>query len=910
MLTQKPLKERAQDVKDRTDLRLLAASLIGGQRKRQAARYDQYFSPFRDDGQRASFTVYADGYYDEVTGESGSCIDFVMNLYRYDLKAAVEFLEAYHGGVPAIEAKPIIRSKQSAQDKAAAPDAGWQAAMQDVIETAHANLLANPAAYAYLHDVRGLSDDTIKQYRLGYFEDWHRTGYRDANGEVVVAPGILIPWQTDGQLFALRIRCRTGNLAEALGIIPDTFFDSKYASVRGSRQSATVYNGDVLQAGEPVLLVEGEFDVLLAQQYSDMAVVTRGSAGSHRNMPATWLDRLQSCSEVLSLLDNDDAGRKATDALNEQLSAPLKLLELPQGKDISDYLLLHEGDFEQITAQPDKANEVADSKPQTATSYVVITVQNEKAETTGSTQQVITTTLEAESAAWWEQGMPDSWRSMLLNHFHNSTAVVFDAVNAALQADLLDPNALTVQDVAEVTGISSRVVDDVFRSQDNVFLQKLGAVPPTDSPRVFAKKAGRTPDYWQVRSLDEILPDALDVVYRLTFEELHVELIARPTERMAKALNLTEEERKQWDASLEDVYIEQDNQQDQAANRAAYVTYTVWAGRLRDPHSTPLAEDRPANNTANYRAALLRGLVKNNPGAHSRSALASLLGMSDSNLDAVYQRAGVVTEQRFVDVPIVDPQNIPQAINKARRENGGGYPLKMVSISPEGDEAYMMYSSEYAASYAQSEIDEGRELIVRLQLTSMQRIATPQEEAECEAKRQAKAKRDRANRLQRESRESERAALANMRRAELEAKAAEEAKSSGRPPQRPIQPQATYTPSKPPEVHYGPDHDPLWLFRQLQDSLDALPQFMWFRGNLYDANTGELLIVMPSLRQMVYILCGADPRTIHEYEPHDHIDERAKRCDSFDETHPLFDEWMADVLSDIGGVLGPLEPYE
>lgn len=862
MLNKATTAQRAQTIKERTNLRDLIAMLLPGSLKRSATRYDQYFSPFRDDGRNASFTVYDDGYFDQVEGVGGTCIDFVMRLYGYSLLEAIDFLESYHGGN--ISAQPIITQRNSHPTPEAPPSDEWQQAMRLFINEAHERLLQTPPALAYLYDVRGLTDETIRKFKLGYNPGWENTTYRDADGIVRAAPGIVIPWEADSTLFAVRIRAHKGNLAQAMGVREDTLFDSKYISVRGSRQSAGLFNADALQTAQAVLLVEGEFDAMLAQQHSDLAVVTRGSAGAHRNFPQRWVNAIEQVGPVYSLLDNDDAGQKATSALSERLEVPLLPLQLPSGKDVSDYLLVDGGSMAAIEQQMAAAQPIIEGELTAA-----ISVQTNQ-------------------SPWWDGGVPDAWRSLMLNFFYNSTAVVIEGLHNAFASGALDPEGFTIKEAAEAIELSPRVIDAVFKSPDNVFLQKVSTVRTPSSPSFFAKTppdaaaddgpaenvGGRPADLWRAMPLSVAKPGALDIAYRVIFEQVHRQVVARPTRRMGDVLNLNDAQLSQWENALSDVFKLQQNEQDRAASRAHYLAHDVWATRLDNPHSTRLSPEIKVTNTASYRAALLRGTVEAKEGGttYSRGAMRQLIGTSDSNLDSMYRRAGVATEQRYVEVEIKNADEINRKIKQAQIENKGGYPLQTIIETQDG-----FYNTGYKADEApkliERELEAGHKVHIRLQLSSRQYIAPTEPVPEAPPPRPETTPE------------------------EVQVAPEMPAKAPARPPRyqplaNPILPER-----KRPKPTYGSEHDPEFIRRQLKVGIEMTQGLHWEDEKLMDGYT--CTIIAPSLMQLLLILLGYDPRTVHEYAPFDPIAERIGRCNDLHPDDPLWDEyddWLIDDL--------------
>jgi hypothetical protein len=116
----------------------------------------------------------------------------------------------------------------------------------------------------------------------------------------------------------------TGNLAEALGRDPEQLGGEespKYLNLADGNQAGALYNADALQPGQALLMVEGEFDVLIARHIAGdlITVVTVGSASYA--LGQRWRDRVYACGRVLSALDNDEAGQPGTARLAELLGS-------------------------------------------------------------------------------------------------------------------------------------------------------------------------------------------------------------------------------------------------------------------------------------------------------------------------------------------------------------------------------------------------------------------------------------------------------------------------------------------------------------------------------------------------------------------------------------------------------------
>ncbi len=175
-------------------------------------------------------------------------------------------------------------------------------------------------ALHYLHR-RGLSDETIWQAQLGYLPgyvwEWRQVGALN------VPCGIVIPWIIDDEVWAVKVRRAAG--------LP------KYMQVAGGSAHG-LYNATHLGDHAVVLLVEGEFDALLAAQESggQMGVATLGSASTTLN--ARWLSMLIHCRKLLVCYDADEAGQKGAARL-QAMTDRAQIVRLPWGKDITEFVM-------------------------------------------------------------------------------------------------------------------------------------------------------------------------------------------------------------------------------------------------------------------------------------------------------------------------------------------------------------------------------------------------------------------------------------------------------------------------------------------------------------------------------------------------------------------------------------------
>ena len=147
---------------------------------------------------------------------------------------------------------------------------------------------------------RGLSAATVERFRLGY----------DPASDCVVLP-------CDGGHF---IRRSVG--------------EKRYLNEKG--QPSPLFQSDLLRGEEPVFLVEGAFDALACEELGFRAVALNGAG--NREKVAEILRTLPKHAPIALLPDNDKAGSEWATALQEEFPALYRCIDLPEGKDINEFL--------------------------------------------------------------------------------------------------------------------------------------------------------------------------------------------------------------------------------------------------------------------------------------------------------------------------------------------------------------------------------------------------------------------------------------------------------------------------------------------------------------------------------------------------------------------------------------------
>lgn len=299
----------------------------------------------KNGGKSYPFSVHGQGYKCFGCDRKGDIITWLMD-YR-GLSWADLFDLEYGGVLPPAQPRPAAPPPAPS----APPCAAWQVCAHKFIDWCELQLwqaqapiyniggdLLNPLEYLHW---RGLKDETIRRYHLGYnpkpiYTDpaswgfdlaaWVKDHQDSKNPDKLWIPqGITVPHQAGGELWAVNIRRPAG--------------DPKYLKITGSK--AALFGADNLRGAEFILLTEGEFDAMLADQLTGdvCGVATLGSAGSDIDI-ARWGVYLLPARAILAALDLDPAGRRglARLAAHSPQIHPVRVPALRAGdKDITDY---------------------------------------------------------------------------------------------------------------------------------------------------------------------------------------------------------------------------------------------------------------------------------------------------------------------------------------------------------------------------------------------------------------------------------------------------------------------------------------------------------------------------------------------------------------------------------------------
>lgn len=250
--------------------------------------------------------------------------------------------------------------------------------LQAATEFYHSNL--EPRHIRYLREERGLSAATIQKHKFGYadgklfrhlsengfdLKDMRATGLVAVREEAETPNALVLGGvKGTGKPYDFLRDCITipyqvsGNTVQIRG----KQMDGKYLTP--PRQEARLFNTDSVWHTDQVLICEGEFDAIVAEQMGFAAVGVPGAG--------TWQDRWDSYMDgmrrIYTVFDNDSAGNLGASALKEKFGTPLRVVEMPLGEredgtvmdpgenDVSEYFGKQKHTKEELSALLDAAN--------------------------------------------------------------------------------------------------------------------------------------------------------------------------------------------------------------------------------------------------------------------------------------------------------------------------------------------------------------------------------------------------------------------------------------------------------------------------------------------------------------------------------------------------------------------------
>lgn len=288
----------ARELKERLDLRSFIPEIV-----RRYSRYVLARCPFHNDS-TPSLVAYRKAFTCLACGERGDIFNYYAKLRGISFREA--FLALYNQvnltlpptNFGLVEVEPSINLKP----------VDWK-----VVERYVDRRRRTPHVLQYLHQVRGLADETLDHFQVGY------TGSRYA-----------IPIIEGGVVWNIRFRADPTIQSEAT---------AKYTSLAG-RGGNRLFNSDILPTVRGVVIVEGEFDVIMLHQNQIPAVSATAGAGTWQR---AWEPRLTHLDRVFVLFDKDMAGIQGAARIASFLGEKAKQIYWPDWlenkEDVTDWFV-------------------------------------------------------------------------------------------------------------------------------------------------------------------------------------------------------------------------------------------------------------------------------------------------------------------------------------------------------------------------------------------------------------------------------------------------------------------------------------------------------------------------------------------------------------------------------------------
>ena len=299
--------------------------------------------PFHDDRGRPNLHVYPDQdrWFCYRCNEGGDALTWIQRIERVDFLTAVERLGgrvarrseapsesrcAGVGGGPTDRARDSssARPKRARQLRRAVPHGpAERACLTAATELYHNCRLSDGRALAYMES-RGLDRATIERCRVGFaggdelapYLHWRRlpvqaamrAGLLRSDGRELLAGRIVVPEIRGGETLWM-----VGRTIEAAGAAGQAEAAPKYLGLPGQKP---LLGWEGACASPTVCLTEGVFDYLTLAAWDVPALALVGT----RVRPDV-VEELSTFRRVYVVLDGDEAGQLATDALLAELAA-------------------------------------------------------------------------------------------------------------------------------------------------------------------------------------------------------------------------------------------------------------------------------------------------------------------------------------------------------------------------------------------------------------------------------------------------------------------------------------------------------------------------------------------------------------------------------------------------------------
>lgn len=772
-------------LKTSIDLREFAGRILNAA-PQHLRHYVQFSAPERPDSQ-PSLTVWETGFYDFGNPDNrGDVFDFLRIYANMPFKTALAYLQG--DSTPAPSHHPPTPARPSTQPTFDRET--WQAELlRWIAEFEHRlwHTHQGRKALQYLLE-QGYTEATIRARRLGFNPTWHKTALYHPDGRPLrIAPGITYPWIQQNTLYALKIRCafqkhdHPDRLSQLSGLPPQK---AKYMQVAGGRISDGWY-GD-LSPETAVILTEGEKDAdNLMQRIPDthaISVITVGSVSG--KLSPTLIEQLKDAPWIAVVLDNDAAGQDSAERvarfLRHRVNGRVIKASVPSEKDITDWIL----------AGGDVAQWLETIPIQIHPPMTVVEATDDEVEMMFGDEDLM-------RKKHFSVGLSDHLREVLLGlhtlgtHWsrrytqdHSPSALVLDIIQEVFhKACQTDPWSSCHTNIPQINGSGifsiqllcetanclgwnsseKTVRKGVKQLVELGFLELIADFTPLENDSPISEQGGKTgknsrrgrpTSYYRVIPLPQALVRMRDVIAeRLRQAFFAMEITDTVVERWFDTLSvdevpLSDDEKKALtryiNAACQSFHASQEKEHQETLERyeeALHRLIKVLALKnfIFAPF-TPLETDGEIKDGRAYRDVYYQSLLKStiNGRVIRKAKVAQQLGVSEKTLTKMRVRCGVVTEERFHEVPFTVSGDVVEKADKivpwaAGREHG------RLLVSTSGEEIHLdPRCPQRVNAWAREQVAQGQRIRLKIQKANLERLGTQEEAlAQREARQEA-----------------------------------------------------------------------------------------------------------------------------------------------------------------------------
>lgn len=345
----------------------------------------------------------------------------------------------------------------------------------------------------------------------------------------------------------------------------------------------------------------------------------------------------------------------------------------------------------------------------------------------------------APGQVWFPEGLPDSWRSLLLNYMGKTAAAIIEMANEAARRGLLDASCFCVDDLIIAMGstqfrLSAKTIRNQFAELKTIFFPESDTLNTNNKRNTLSDSGnnscgGRPTTSYAFQSLtttrvlliqrvktrieEHFMPpnqqDSVMPIY--TGDMLQAEGMGIPDEQAALTATVLNKHE-----AVNKVHA-REAQRRQIIEKRIDWKFRKEKASLSDVHSTPLINTSISNGAA-YRDLFYKSkLLAETVAERSRAQIAALVGIQPQQVTALHKRVKVESIERKPKIEVKSAGELTQLEYK-------GLPLAVVVTDKRTGQ-----TGEYKAKYHnireianEAFIDGNQKVEVRVQIANEQRL--------------------------------------------------------------------------------------------------------------------------------------------------------------------------------------------